>query len=292
MKFGVASRYLYIIPALAAILFVGVYPLVYTVYSSFSWYKLLPPVGPNFPTVQNYLGIFQGAFTGSLVTTLIIWASTLTLEFLIGFLGALAFVGSDKITATARILVSGPCLMSSVIAGMLWKYFFYPKIGPVSLLLNAVGVAGDPPLNTAGVSTAAITIIIADVWQWTPLVLLILLSGVMAIPHELTESAEIDGMSWFSKLRYIILPNMQGVFIIALLLRGTLLFSEFDKIFILTRGGPGTTTMTLVYRSYEAMFGGGYNIGEATAWAVIILIIVNIFVMASTKTIKGRASIK
>jgi len=283
MRFKFSRDYFYVLPALVIILVIGLFPLCFSIYATFVDYSLVPPRPITFVGGKNYVDILTGPFLRALGITVSMVAACLALEIAFGFIGALLFTGTSKIETAVRTLISGPILLSSVVVGMLWKYLYFPVIGPVTLFLKFLGVPENPPIDTARTDTALISIIIADVWQWTPLVLLIFLSGILAIPKELLEAAEIDGMPSLSRLRYIIIPNMGGVLTIVLLLRGTMLFTEFDKIFILTKGGPGVHTMNIVYKSYEASFGGIYSISDAATWSIFVLIIINIFVLASAK---------
>lgn len=211
----------------------------------------------------------------------------LSVEMVLGLIGALLFRGMSKISLAVRSLIVSPILLAPVVVGMVWKYLFYPGVGPVTNLLLGLGL---PMIDTGSLDTALLSVLIADIWQWTPLILLIFLSGILSIPNELFEAAELDQMSKLARFRYIILPNLPAVTAIVVLLRGTLLFSEFDKIYILTRGGPGIATSNLVYQAYEAAF-GFYSISDAGTWSVFILVLVNVFVFASI-TLLGRAGAK
>ncbi len=269
-------------PGLLTILSIGLFPLLFTVFASFTDWKLLPP-SFAFAGVESYVRIISSReFPNAIRVTLMYVVGGLSIEMLLGLVGALLFRGMSKKSMAIRSLIISPILLAPVVTGMVWKYLFYPGVGPVTNLLLALGL---PMISTGSMDTAFLSILIADIWQWTPLILLIFLSGILSIPNELFEAAELDQMSRVARFRYIILPNLPAVTAIIVLLRGTLLFSEFDKIFILTRGGPGTVTSNLVYQAYEAGF-GFYSISDAATWSVFILILVNVFVFATMELLR------
>ena len=290
MKLRISEKrlgYLLLLPGIAIILFVGLFPLLFTVYSSFMDYSLFGFRAITFIGAANYIKLVGGRyFIPSLSVTIIYVLAALIAEIILGLSAALLFRGTYKKDIVARVVITYPILMAPVVVGMIWKYLYYPSIGPVTVLLQSLSL---PMIDTGSRSTALLSVIIADVWQWTPLLFLIFLSGILAIPNELFEAAELDGMSVLSKFRYIILPNLRAVFTIVLLLRGTLLFSEFDKIFILTRGGPGMATRNLVYSAYEAAF-SYYSVGDAATWSIFILIFVNVFVFLSVRVLRRSHS--
>lgn len=276
MKSPIPRKVLFLLPALVTIILIGAFPLGFTVFATFTEWDLLPP---HFALDGGsaYAAVFGSGFLHSASVTLTFVIVALAAEMLLGLVGALLFRGLWRRDMMVRNFIVMPILMAPVIAAMVWKFLLYPDVGPVTNLLQALGL---PMIDTGSLNTALLSVIITDVWQWSPLVFLIFLSGVLAIPSELFEAAELDQMSALSKFRYIVLPNLRSVTVIVVLLRGTLLFSEFDQIFILTRGGPGTATENIVYSAYEAAF-NFYSISNAAVWSVALLIIVNIFVLGS-----------
>lgn len=290
MKLQISEKrlgYLLLLPGIVVILFVGLFPLLFTVYTSFTDYSLFGFREITFVGGANYAKLVGGRyFIPSLTVTIVYVLAALTAEIALGLSAALLFRGTCKKEIAARLVITYPILMAPVVVGMIWKYLYYPSIGPVTVLLQSLSL---PMIDTGSRSTALLSVIISDIWQWTPLLFLIFLSGILAIPNEFFEAAELDGMSTLSRFRYIILPNLRAVFTIVLLLRGTLLFSEFDKIFILTRGGPGLATRNLVYSAYEAAF-SFYSVSDASTWSILILIFVNIFVFLSLRALRRRRS--
>ena len=124
--------------------------------------------------------------------------------------------------------------------------------------------------------------IIADIWQWTPFVTLVMLAGIVSLPQELFEVAEIDGATQWQRVRYIILPMLRRVIAIVLLIRVLDAFREFDKIFVLTQGGPGTVTETATYYAYLTGF-KYFRIGYASAMSILLLIVTIVICVAIAK---------
>jgi len=277
MKVSKLYPYLILIPSLGILLGVGIYPISYAIYMSLHQYSLIGIKPFMFIGGQNYVELFgEPLFWKSLQVTLLFVFGALVAELVFGLVLALLFRGESRVIGVSRAIITYPMLMAPAIVGMVWRFLYHPIFGPISLILPALNL---PQISPGDSSTALLSLVIADVWQWTPLIFLIFLSGILAIPPELYEAAEIDGMPEWHKFRYITMPNLRVFVGMAALLRGTALFSEFDKIFVITRGGPGTSTMNLVYRSYETAF-GYYSIGEAAALCIIVLIMVNVFVTA------------
>lgn len=273
--------YLPLIPSLGILFGVGLYPLFYAIYMSFHQYSLIGLRPFKFLGGQNYVELFGSfLFWRSLQVTLMFVAVALACEVGLGLVFAFLFKGESRIMGVARSIITYPLLMAPAIVGMVWRFLYHPIFGPISLTLRSLNL---PLVSPGDPGTALLSLIIADIWQWTPLVFLIFLSGILAVPPEYYEAADIDGMGGWYRFRYVTLPNLRPFVVMAALLRGTALFSEFDKIYVITRGGPGTATMSLVYRTYEVQF-GFYSVGEAAALSIMVLILINIFVMLFIRT--------
>ncbi len=212
-------------------------------------------------------------FYNSLRVTVIFVGAAVGIEFVLGFILALLinreFSGGRVISA---FLVT-PMMMTPVVAGLMWRMFYHPEFGVLNYVLHVFRV-GDKPLEwIADPNLALWSILIVDIWQWTPFVFLIMLSGLRALPKEPFESAVVDGASSWQMFRYITVPLLQPAIVVAVLIRCIDAFRIFDKVFVLTMGGPGSTTEVLSLYTYLTGF-RYLSTGYAAALSYILLIII------------------
>ena len=151
---------------------------------------------------------------------------------------------------------------------------FQPDYSVVNGLLAYLGVEG--PIWLQNPMTARIAVIVADIWQWTPFFTVIMLSGLLSLPREIIEAGKIDGANWFQSLRYIVIPMMMPLLLITLLLRLIDSFRVFDTIFVMTNGGPGTSTESLslyIYRTGLPYLEMGYASAMSYLFLIILIVI-------------------
>ena len=173
-----------------------------------------------------------------------------------------------------RTLFVIPVFVSPVAMGLTWRYMYQPGYGLINYLLELVGL---PRVNwLASVDWALPAVVIVDVWQWTPFVTLILLAGMQSISTEITEAANLDGLSRWQYLWRMVLPLIRPVIVVVGLIRLIDALKTFDLIYIVTRGGPGTTSYTMPLHAYSKGF-ASFLMGESAAIAWTIVIVVNIF---------------
>ncbi len=274
-----------IAPTILVLLALTIFPLIYAVYISFQDFYLPRPHATKFVGVQNYAGILTDSrFWTSLKQSLMFMFGSISVEFFLGLALALFFFEefrgkSAKAAYLPLILV--PMMIAPVVVGYMWRLLYQVQFGPINyLLFEFLGLG--PFEWTANPSTALLSVIIADIWQWTPFVTLVMLAGIVSLPQELFEVAEIDGASLYQRTRYIILPLLRRVTAIVLLIRVLDAFREFDKIFVLTQGGPGTATETAVFYAYLSGF-KYFKIGYASAMSILLLIVTVIICVAIAK---------
>ena len=274
-----------IAPSIVILLALTVFPLVYAVYISFQDFYLPRPRAITFVGLQNYGDILADSrFWTSLKQSIFFMIGSITVEFFLGLSLALFFFEefrgrSAKAAYLPMILV--PMMIAPVVVGYMWRLLYQVQFGPINyLLFEFLGLG--PFEWTANPSTALLSVIIADIWQWTPFVTLVMLAGIVSLPQELFEVAEIDGASLYQRTRYIILPLLRRVTAIVLLIRVLDAFREFDKIFVLTQGGPGTATETAVFYAYLTGF-KYFKIGYASAMSILLLIVTVIICVAIAK---------
>jgi multiple sugar transport system permease protein len=167
------------------------------------------------------------------------------------------------------------------VVGFLFRYLFAPNTGLVSWLLGILGVPVPPQGLLGNPNTALLSIGVADTWQWTPFFAIVLYAGLLSIPDDILDAARVDGASRLKLLWRIILPYLRPVAAFLVMIRFMQLFNSFDLVFVLTGGGPGTSSRTLSYNLYQEGL-VNYNIGltAAMTWLIVIIvtIIINIFI--------------
>lgn len=267
-------KMLFIIPTLALLIAMNIFPLLWSLYLSFTKYKY----GSNLPRIfigtENYSRILSNPNIWSYFTTtakfvlLAVFA-----QFLIGFGLALLFNREFKYKGIVTTLILLPMMLSPVVVGLFWKFIFDPDTGIFNYFLKIlfhvekVGWTTNP-------KTALFSVVIVDTWMWSPFMMLISLAGLSAIPQYLYEAADVDRASGWFKFRHITLPMVSPLLLIALLFRTMDAFKLFDLVYTLTNeGGPGVATETVSMNLYKIAF-RRWDIGQASAMAYILLIII------------------
>jgi multiple sugar transport system permease protein len=237
---------------------------------SFNEYSFLLSSAPNFIGLQNFIEIFSdNVFLYSLRVTAFFTLLSVFAEVGLGLELALLLNRQFKGLSIVRTLAIVPMTMSSVAAGYLWRFMYWPRYGLLDTLLSFLGI-GPLPVWLSDPGTALLSVILVDIWQWTPFTSLIFLVGLSAIPRERYEAAEIDGASTWQTFRYITLPLMTGVIAVAVLFRITDCIRYFDQVYVLTRGGPGYETYTTAFYIYRIALVGNFEIGYSSAMSWVL----------------------
>jgi multiple sugar transport system permease protein len=270
------TPYFYMAPTMMWLLFFIIYPLIFALVMAFKRFKLkrgltiwdMPWIG-----FDNFVTAFTDQyFLLALKTTFIILFAAVSIEFVIGMFVAY-LLNKEKVRYDPlwMILILSPLMLPLIASGNLWRMLFDIRWGAVNA---AVMFFGLEPINFLGDTTwALLSVIIVDIWQWTPFVIIILLAGMRSVPQEPIEAALTDGASNWQIFRHIILPLMKSQIVIVLLIRGMDIFKTFDIVYALTFGGPGqsTTVATFyIYRQAFTQFKLGY--GAALSWIVFIIV--------------------
>ncbi|MBM3702555.1 MAG: sugar ABC transporter permease [Actinobacteria bacterium] len=263
-------KYWMIIPITLALLAIAIFPFLYALYLSFTNAKTINFLHPNFVWFKNYWFLLKnGIFYLALAQTLGYVALSLGLETGIGlFLAILA----DKVDKGSKVIVSllfTPMLISTVFAGIIAKLVLSPTFGVIQYYFNKIGFAGE----LTDKAHALITIIGIDVWQWTSFMFLILYAGLKALPPEPFEAARVFKANAWQTFRYITLPLLKPVLIIAAIFRMMDSFKAFDHIYALTGGGPGNATATLSVLMYNFAYKAD-SFGIASALGIVMLVVV------------------
>lgn len=268
-------RYLFVLPAVAVILLVVLFPLVYSFGISFFRWDLQIP-GRQFIGLGNYLTALQDERVWeALLHTLIILVVALTLELVIGMGLALLLVGELPGKRFFVSLLILPAVISPIVVGHTWRMLWDTQYGPINQVL---GWMLGQTVNLVWLSnprTVYPALIITEVWQWTPFMFLILLAGLAAINPEMIEAAQVDGATSWQVFWRVTIPALSPVIMVALLIRGLDIFKLFDIIFALTGGGPGTLTETITYYIYLIGF-QHFRVGYTAAIAFLLVILMSV----------------
>ena len=264
----------WILPAVVILFVITIVPTVFLFYTSFQDWELgYPWAARRFIGLSNFIDLWTDwQFLQSLRTTATYVVSTVGAEMVLGFALAL-FLSQRRLWGRGflvAILVI-PMTVTPSIAGLIWRLYFNPSYGLVNYLLGTL--FGVEP-NWYGADLALASVILVDIWQWTPFVALILLAGLSALPRTPYEAALVDGASGWATLRYITLPLLRPIILVALLLRTMDALKMFDVVFSLTGGGPGNATEVLSMQVYRTGFYQTGWVGYASAMAVILLVVI------------------
>jgi len=256
-------------PTIAVLFALTIYPLIYSIKIS------LQSESGNW-TLQNFTRLISDHFfLSALAHTVVYAAIALTFEFLIGLGLALLLSAQMRGRSVFRSLLLVPMMLPAVVVGVVWRLILNSNFGALNGTIKGIGINTDALTWTGSPKLAMASVIVADVWQWTPFMFLILLAGLQAIPQEPYEAALIDGASGWQTFRHVTLPLLKPAILIALLLRTMDLLRVFDQIFILTEGGPGFATETVSLYIYRTAFRFS-NFGYAAAMSFVLLLITNV----------------
>lgn len=262
---------IFIGPAAFVLALMLVFPFGYTAYLSlFEWFVARPPA--RFVGLANYLELGSDPrFINATVNTFVYTGSAVICEVALGIAFALLlhrpFIGRGL----ARTIFLLPMVATPVAIALVWLLMFDPASGVLNYLLGLVGLQPSKWANDASLAIPAL--ILVDVWQWTPLVMLIVLGGLSALPPEPFEAAMIDGASGWQTFAYLTLPLLRPYIVVAALFRGIDALKTFDTIFVITRGGPAFASETLNLYIYSSAF-EYLHMGYSSAMLVVFFAIV------------------
>ncbi len=261
--------YLLIAPAVILIALMMIYPIVQTVYFSFSKVQL-PALRTAFIGFDNFVRIFSNPETGPLVQRTLVWIiGGVALKMALGMAAALVFNAKVRGTVWMRVLVILPWAIPSVVGANLWRWIVQTDAGVLNQTLRSMGL-GSWALNWLGSpDTAMFTVIVAYSWGGFAFVMLLILARLQGLPEEINEAARVDGANWWQIFRYITLPSLTGVLAVALILEIVSGINSFDTLMIMTGGGPANATRIWGIDIYKTGF-TDFNLGGAAAMSVLM----------------------
>lgn len=259
-----------IAPCLLFLLLVGLYPTIYVFALSFS--KFVPGEGMHFIGLDNYARTLASPrFWHGLTVTAWFAVFGVGVQLLIGFVLALSLQAIDsrmrKIVTTLFLI---PFMITPAVVAVLWRLIYHPSVGPLNATLAMFGIEG-PAWVTS--DYALLSLVVADIWQWTPFMTILLLAGLQSLSQEVYEAAYVDGATSWQAFRDMTLPQMKPFIFLAVFLRFIDAFKLFDLVFVITHGGPGDVTESISYYTYVIGF-KYFDLGMAAAMSVLQLIII------------------
>lgn len=279
---GPLLPYLLVAPAVAVLLALSIYPLLYSIGVS-----LQTSAGWGLGNFARLLS--DNFFLTAMAHTFVYAIAALTCEFLLGLGLALLLNSQIRGRGLFRASLLVPMMLPSVVAGVVWRLLLNPNFGAINGTLKQIGIDTESLTWTASPRLAMLSVIAVDVWQWTPFVFLVLLAGLQAIPQEPYEAALIDGSNRWQTFRHVTLPLLKPAILIVLLLRTMDLLRVFDQIFILTEGGPGFATETISLYIYRTAF-RFFDFGYAAAMSFVLLALTNIISVAYIRLLKHETT--
>lgn len=267
----------FIAPAAMVVVAVILFPWVFTLFMSVMQWKLGGE--RTFVGLANYERLFTDTRFG-LAVLRTLWFTLLAVIFpmILGVAAALAFAKKFPLRGLARTLFILPMMATPVAAALVWTMMFHPQLGVLNWMLTSLGL---PPSQWVyHADSVILTLVMVETWHWAPLVMLIALGGLAALPADPFEAARIDGASAWQAFRHITWPLLLPYVAVAAIMRVIDALKTFDTIFVITSGGPGTASETINIYLYLQAF-AFYELGYASAMVVVFfaLIIGLAFVM-------------
>src|SRR5260221_5419882 len=270
-------RYMvFVLPAIAVMMAVIIFPWLFTLFMSVHDWRI--GQAKTFVGLDNYLKLFgDERFHNSVWVTLIFTALSVVLPVILGVASALVFHRKFPLRGLLRGVFIMPMMATPVAVALVWTMMYHPQLGVLNYLLSLVGI---PPQNWVyDQATVIPSLVVIEVWHWTPLVMLIVLGGLAALPIEPYDSARIDGASAWQMFRYITFPLVAPFIVVAMIIRTIDALKAFDTIFVITQGGPGTSSETINIFLYLQAF-AFYKIGYASATVVVFFVLICLLSLA------------
>lgn len=276
---------LLLLPALVILGGLTVYPILSVAYNAFGSVDYANK-SYQFIGLGNFIALFNDFFFVAAVKNTVVFAAVASVaQVLLGLALALLFHRQFPGRRFALPIIIYPMMLSTLVCSSIWRSWYHYDVGWLNSVLGALGLPGqewlfDPDL-------ALFSIALVDTWQWTPMPFLIILAGLQSIPKEIGEAAMVDGARGWRSFCYITLPLIQQPLILAFLIRSIDCFKLFDKVYVMTGGGPGNSTETLSMFVYKYGF-RFFDLGMASACALVMLAISLVMTMFyARKVMKG-----
>jgi multiple sugar transport system permease protein len=261
---------LFVMPAIAVMMAVIIFPWIFTLFMSVHDWRI--GQAKTFIGFDNYTNLVHDErFINSVLRTLVYTVLATVLPLIFGILSALVFHRRFPLRGVLRAVFIMPMMATPVAVALVWTMMFHPQLGVLNYLLSLVGIP--PSLWVFDQATVIPSLVLVETWQWTPLVMLIVLGGLASLPTEPYESALIDGATPWQMFRNITFPLVLPFIMVATIIRTIDAVKSFDTIFVITLGGPGTASETINLYLYTQAF-AFYQIGYASAMVVVFMVVI------------------
>ena len=262
---------LFLAPTAVYLLALTVFPFIYSLNLSLHQVKLTRLDRKIFVGLDNYTKLFTDPlFLDACRNIAMVTITSITIEIVFGFAIAKIFFAlrHQRAGGFLRSLSIVPMMVTPICIGLIFSYIFNPVLGIANYLITRVGL---PPLGwLSDPALALLTVTLINSWQWTPFMMLLMLAGLMSIPQEHYEAAEIEGAKWWHIARAIEFPAIKNVVLVGVILRLIDNLRLFDIVYVTTRGGPGSSTELVTLFAYKQDF-QYFQVGYGSAAAVVIL---------------------
>ena len=267
-------KYFFIWPALFVVLAISIFPLIYSLTTSFMSFRLVPPVPPRFIGFENYGSLLANPrFWHVTLTTSIIAFISVAIQYVIGFAVALALHAKVPGEKLFRVGFLMPMLIAPVAVALIARQIFNPTQGPLTQFMTFMGFPNLPFLTQTYWSIGAL--ITVEVWQWTPFIILMLLAGLATLPDDVYEAASLENAGSWRQFWDITFPMMLPISVAVVFIRLIESYKIIDTVFVLTGGGPGVSTETLTLFAYQEGF-KKFNLGYTSALSFLFLIVITV----------------
>ena len=279
-------------PALLLLLLLEAYPVVQAVWTSFQRHNLMRPGMRGFAGLENYAAIIaKPEFWTAVQVTLVFVVLSVSLVLLLGI--AIAVLANQPVRGQAllRTLILVPWAIPPVVNGLMWQWIYNSRAGALNGLLVSLGIIDDYRSWLSEPTTALLLTVLAHVWNQLPLAVLIFLAGLQTIPGDLLSAAMVDRAGPWRRFRHIVMPWLIHPLIIVLILQTMIALRVFELIFVLTGGGPGSSTTVIAWLTYQTAF-HFLDFGEANAYAVVIAVTTMLLAALYLKSLYVRGEIR
>jgi multiple sugar transport system permease protein len=285
------ANYAYLLPAAICLGGTVAFPILKAIHMSLYQNVLSRPQDYHFIGLGNYVRmVYDPTFWLTLQNSFVWVFFSVSLQFVLGFLGALLLNASFKGRAFVRTLNLLPWIIPGVVVGLVWEYLYQPNYGPINDILRRVGVLTVPVAWLSDPTLAMASVIFTNIWRGIPFFSIMILAGLQAIPDEVYEAATVDGASVTQRFWHITLPMLRPIIVVATATRIIWTFNYADLIFVMTSGGPANATQ--ITSSYTLLTAyTDLDFGYAATLSVILLMIMLIFTACYLKFTKGVESV-
>ena len=262
-----------LLPSVVVILLVVGFPMLYSLYISFTDYTLTTAANVHFVGLKNYITLFQDrTFWQAFGRTVLFMALAVNLEFVLGFIIAQMMARAGFGRSLLRTVIMIPMMFAPILVGFQFKWLFNDQVGLINNLLFSL--TGEPHIIAWLIDRPLgfISILVAEIWMSTPFMVIILEAGILSLPQEPFEAAEVDGASGWQKLRHLTIPMLMPFIYTAMAIRSLDIARAYDVVSIMTGGGPGNRTELIwTYVNRLAFTGQNYALGSAMSYITVII---------------------